>query len=87
LEVFRIELNTVFHCTLVYEKTNDRLYSYADSLDPQQSMMWNLEDYKKTHEQLGKLVYSKTIGFTVPNDSRFSVSHSKNIQKKIVVFV
>ena len=71
LEVlFRIELNTVFHYTLIHEKTNTRLYSYAYALDPKQSMMWNLEDcIKKTDEQLGKLVYSKKTGeFSVPND-------------------
>ena len=47
-----------------------RIIVYIHILDPQQSMMWNLEDcIQKTYEQLGKLVYSKKTGeFSVPND-------------------
>jgi hypothetical protein len=59
-------------------------------LDPDQTLLWNLEDcIQKTYEQLGKLVYSKKTGeFSVPNDIQ-DLAYSKNIRKKkkIVVFV
>ena len=77
LEVlFKVEYNVCFfnrnkfHFTLTSVDTDDRLYGYEYTFDPQQSLIWNMDDcIKKTHAHLGALVYSKKRGvFVVPNE-------------------
>jgi hypothetical protein len=59
-----------FYFKLISEDTDDRLYAYEYTFDPDQTESWNMEAcINKTHAHLGTLVYSKKRGeFIVPDE-------------------
>ena len=63
-------MNNKFYFKLISEDTGDRLYAYEYAFEPNQDVIWNVDDcIKKTHTHLGTLVYSKKRGgFIVPDE-------------------
>ena len=92
LEVlFKVEytfgfMNNKFDFELISEDTDDCLYAYEYTFDPNQPVRWNIDDcINKTHAHLGALVYSKKRGkFIVPDGiDEFAYRTFKKYTKKM----